>query len=278
MTEDSLATDDSPVPFDTTVPNVARIYDFLLQGKDNFAADRRAGEELLKAVPSAAEAARDNRVFLGRVVEFLAREAGIRQFLDIGTGLPATGSVHEKAQETDPLCHVVYADNDPIVITHANALLADSLRVAAVQADLRHPDRLLSMPTVRAHIDFGQPVAVLMLAVLHFVADDQDPWSIVARYKSVMAPGSYLAISHVTSDGLPAEAIQQAAGIYEHASAPGTARTRTQVAQFFHGLDLAAPGLTDVRYWRDPFPARKAGPLLFYGGVGRKPAATAAVS
>lgn len=276
MTEDSLATDDSPVPFDTTIPNVARIYDFLLQGKDNFAADRRAAELLLEAVPAAAEAARDNRVFLGRVVEFLAREAGIRQFLDLGTGLPTAGSVHEKAQETDPLCHVVYADNDPIVVVHANALLADSLRVAAVQADLRHPDRLLSMPAVRALIDFGEPVAVLMLAVLHFVADDQDPWSIVAEYKSVMAPGSYLAISHVTGDGVPAEAIEQAAGVYEHASAPGTARTRTQVARFFHGLDMVTPGLTDVTYWRDPFPARRAGPLLFYGGVGRKPTATAA--
>ena len=278
MTEDSLQVDDALVPFDTTVPNVARIYDFLLQGKDNFAADRRAGEELLKAVPTAAEAARDNRVFLGRVVEFLAREAGIRQFLYLGTGLPAAGSVHEKAQETDPLCHVVYADNDPIVISHANALLADSLRVAAVQADLRHPDRLLSMPTVRDSSISRSPSRVLMLAVLHFVADDQDPWSIVARYKSVMAPGSYLAISHVTGDGLPAEAIAEAAGVYEHASAPGTARTRTQVAQFFHGLDIAAPGLTDVRYWRDPFPARKAGPLLLYGGVGATPAATAAVT
>lgn len=165
MTEDSLATDDGPVPFDTTVPNVARIYDFLLQGKDNFAADREAAGKLLEVVPEAASAARDNRLFLNRAVDFLAREAGIRQFLDIGTGLPTGGSVHERAQETDPLCHVVYADNDPIVVSHANALLADYLRVAAVQADLRNPDHLLTLPTVRALIDFEQPVAVLMVAV-----------------------------------------------------------------------------------------------------------------
>ncbi len=272
MSGDSLQVEDGPVPFDTTVPNVARIYDFLLQGKDNFAADRQAAGKLLKAVPSAASAARDNRLFLTRAVEFLAREVGIRQFLDIGTGLPTAGSVHEKAQEADPLCHVVYVDNDPIVITHANVLLADSLRVAAVQADLRNPDFLLSLPTVRALIDFEQPVAVLMVAVLHFVADDEDPWSIVSRYMSAMAPGSYLVISHVTGDGSPAEAIQEAAGIYEHASAAGTARPRAEVARFFRGLDMVAPGLADVKYWRNPLPRRNPGPLLFCAGVGRKPA------
>ena len=271
-TEDSLELDDGWVPFDATVPNAARIYDVLLGGKDNFAADRRAAAQLLKAIPSAAAAARDNRLFLNRAVDFLAREAGIRQFLDIGTGLPTDGSVHEKAQETDPLCHVVYADNDPMVITHANALLTDSLRVAAVQADLRNPDHLLTLPTVRTLIDFEQPVAVLMVAVLHFVSDDEDPWSIVSRYKSVMAPGSYLVISHVTGDGSPADAIKEAAEVYEHASANGPARTRAQVARFFHGFDMVAPGLTDAKHWRNPLPRPNPGPLLFYGGIGRKPA------
>lgn len=266
------------MPFDTTVPNVARIYNALLGGKDNFAADRRAAEELLKAVPFAASVARDNRLFLNRAVEFLAREAGIRQFLDIGTGLPAGGSVHEKAQETDPLCRVIYADNDPMVISHANALLTDSLRVAAVQADLRNPDHLLTLPTVRKLIDFGQPVAVLMVAVLHFVPDAEDPWSIVARYKSMMAPGSYLVISHVTGDGSPAEAIQKAESIYEHASACGPARTRAQVARFFHGFDMVAAGLTDIKYWRNPLPRRNPDPLLFYAGIGRKPGTGEAVT
>jgi O-methyltransferase involved in polyketide biosynthesis len=196
----------SAYAFDPNVPNVARIYDFLLHGKDNYAADREAARELLAAIPGAAAAARDNRAFLSRAVRFLACEAGIRQFIDLGTGLPTQGNVHEIAQATEPLAHVVYADNDPVVVTHAAALLADSLKVTAVQADLRNPDHLLSLPAVRALIDFTQPVAVLMIAVLHFVPDHDDPWSIVARYTSMLPPGSYLVLSHVTGDGTPADA------------------------------------------------------------------------
>lgn len=258
--------------FDPNVPNVARIYDFLLHGKDNYAADREAARKLLAVIPGAAAAARDNRAFLSRGVRFLVHEAGIRQFIDIGAGLPTQGNVHEIAQATDPLSHVVYADNDPVVVMHATALLADSLRVTAVRADLRNPGHLLSLPAVRALIDFTQPVAVLMIAVLHFVPDHDDPWSLVARYTSMMAPGSYLVISHVTGDGTPAEAIRQATQIYQHASAPGIARTRTQIARFFHGLDMIPPGLADPRHWRCDLPARKPHPVLFYAGVGHKPA------
>lgn len=271
--DSSEAATQRTLAFDATVPNVARIYDFLLDGKDNYAADRDAARCLLKAVPGAACAARDNRRFLGRAVEFLAREAGIRQFLDIGTGLPTQRNVHEIAHAVDAMSHVVYVDNDPVVITHANALLADSLRVAAVQADLRNPDHLLSLPAVRTLIDFAEPVAVLMIAVLHFVEDREDPWSIVNKYKSVMAPGSYLVLSHVTGDGTPAEAMRQAAEVYEHSSAPGIARSRPQVARFFHGLDMVAPGLVDPCYWRFPFPVRKPRPVIFYAGIGRRPAA-----
>ena len=258
---------------DPTVPNVARIYDFLLQGKDNYAADREAARQLLEAVPGAARAARANRRFLGRAVWFLAREAGIRQFVDIGTGLPKLGNVHEVAHAANSLCRVVYADNDPVVMAHARALLADSLKVTAVHADLRDPDHLLSLPAVRALIDFSRPVAVLMVAVLHFVEDGEDPWSIVDRYKHVMVPGSYLAISHVTDDGSPAEAIRQAAEVYKHASAPGVARSRAEVSRFFRGLDMVAPGLVDPGYWRCPAPVGKPGPALFYAGIGHKPAA-----
>lgn len=261
-----------PPAFDPNVPNVARIYDFLLQGKDNYAADREAARELLAAVPGAARAARDNRRFLGRAVWFLAREAGIGQFLDIGPGLPTQGNVHQIAHTAGSLSRVVYADNDPVVVAHANALLADSSKVAAVHADVRDPGHLLSRPAVQALIDFSQPVAVLMVAVLHFVQDSEDPWSIVSNYTSMMAPGSYLVVSHVTGDGTPAEAIRQAAEIYQHASAPGTARPRTQVARFFHGLDMVAPGLADPAYWRCPPPPGKPGPVVFYAGIGRKPA------
>ena len=211
--------------FDTAVPNVARIYDFLLKGKDNYAADRDAARNLLKAVPGAMRAAQDNRRFLQRAVQFLAAEAGIRQFIDIGTGLPTRGSVHQVAQAADPMSRVVYADNDPVVVAHARALLADSSRVTAVNADLRNPGHLLTLPAVRSLIDSDEPVAILMVAVLHFVADSEDPWSIVHAYKASMPPGSYLAVSHVTGDDTPADAIRQAAEVYEHASAPGLARS-----------------------------------------------------
>ena len=233
----------SPQTFDPNVPNVARIYDFLLGGKDNYAADRDAAQRLLDAVPGAAAAARDNRRFLGRAVWFLAREAGIRQFLDIGTGLPTRGNVHEIAHAANPGARVVYADNDPVVVTHARALLADSLTVAAVHGDLRDPDRLFALPDVRAFIDWDEPVAVLMVAVLHFLEDRENPWAAVDAFKAQMAPGSYLVLSHVTSDDTPADVIRQAAEVYQNASAPGMARTREQIARFFDGLDMVSPGL-----------------------------------
>ena len=263
--------------FDPRVPNVARIYDFLLQGKNNYAADREAAGRLLKAVPGAARAARDNRQFLGRAVWFLAREAGIRQFLDIGTGLPTLGNVHEVAHAAESMSRVVYVDNDAVVLTHANALLADSVRVAAVHADLRNPDHLFSLPAVRALIDFSEPVAVLMVAVLHFVANSEDPWSMVDRYKSMMAPGSYLVLSHVTGDRLPDDAIRQATEVYEHASAPGVTRSRREVTRLFRGLDMVSPGLVDPCCWRGSSPPGEPAPVIFYAGVGRKPVPETAV-
>jgi hypothetical protein len=258
--------------FDTDVPNVARIYDVLLGGKDNFAADRAAAEELLKAVPGATAAARENRAFLGRAVRFLAGEAGIRQFLDIGAGLPAAGNVHEIAREADPLARVVYTDCDPVVVLHANVLLANTVTVAAVDADLRYPEDLLGSPGVRALIDFDQPVAVLLVAVLHFVEDGENPQRIVNYIKERLAPGSYLAVSHVTGDDLAPEARQQAQAVYENASAPGVARARDDIARFFDGLVMLAPGLVNVRDWRPDRLARSPGETLFYAGIGRKPA------
>jgi hypothetical protein len=167
-----------------------------------------------------------------------------------------------------------YTDNDPLVAAYAEALLADSLQVAAVHADLRDPDRLLTQPAVRTHIDLDQPVAVLLVAVLHFIEDREDPWSILDAYKAHMAPGSYLVLSHVTSDGSPATVIRQATEVYQHASAPGLARSRAQITRFFDGLDMAAPGLVDPCQWRRPGPARQPRPTLFYAGIGRTPATT----
>jgi hypothetical protein len=261
--------------FDTGVPNVARIYDALLGGKDNYAADREAAEELLKAVPGAMAAARENRAFLGRAVRFLAGEAGIRQFLDIGTGLPTLGNVHEIAQAANPAARVVYADYDPVVLLHANVLLAKAVTVAAVNADLRYPRDLLTSPAVRALIDFDEPVAVLLVAVLHFLEDSDNPWKIVDCIKDHMAPGSYLVVSHVTGDDLPPDARQHAREVYENASAPGVTRAYDDIARFFDGLVMLAPGLVNVPAWRPDRITRTPHETLFFAGIGRKPDSTA---
>jgi hypothetical protein len=259
--------------FDPTVPNVARVYDVLLAGKDNFAADRQAAAGLLEAVPGAADAARENRAFLGRVVRFLAEEAGVRQFLDIGVGLPTAGSVHQIAQARNPRqVRVVYADYDPVVVRHAEAILGGSLTTAVVRADLRQPWDLVAQPTVRTLINFAQPVAILLVAVLHFVEDHEDPWAVVNCYKDMMAPGSFLVVSHVTADHLSPGAARQAQAVYDGASAPGVARTRQQIARFLAGLDMVAPGLVNVSAWRPGRFGPPPGPAVFYAGIGRKSA------
>jgi S-adenosyl methyltransferase len=257
--------------FDPTVPNVARVYDWLLGGKDNFAADREAAAKLLDAVPGAAVAARENRAFLGRAVRFLAGEAGIRQFLDIGAGLPSARAVHEIVHGVVPTPHVVYVDCDPVVIRHADALIGGALGVAAIQADLRQPRDLLAQAAMTNLIDLAEPVAILLVAVLHFVEDREDPWAIVNYLKDQVAPGSYVVISHVTGDHIPASAARQAREAYANASAPGVARTREQVARFFGGLDVISPGLVNVSAWRPDHLGRvAAGPALFYAGAGCK--------
>jgi hypothetical protein len=266
----SPPTDPDQQIFDAGIPNVARIYDALLGGKDNYAADRAAALALTAAIPGAARAARDNRAFLARAVRHLAGPAAITQFLDIGTGLPARGHVHEIALAANPDARVAYIDNDPVVIAHGNALLATTPAVAVAQADLRFPRDLMTTPAVRTQINFEQPVAVLLVAVLHFLADSDDPWSIVQCITDHLAPGSYLVISHVTGDQAPADAIEQARSIYSATSVRGTARTRDDIERFFHGLDLIPPGLVDAAWW----PSRRRAtprPALFYAGIGRKP-------
>jgi hypothetical protein len=256
--------------FNPTVANVARVYDCLLGGKDNFAADRQAAARLLDAVPGAAVAARENRAFLSRAVRFLAEDAGVCQFLDLGAGLPTACAVHEIVRGSVPLPRVVYADNDPMVVRHAEAILGGSLTAAVVRADVRQPWDLFARPTVRSLINLAEPVAILLVAVLHFVEDHQDPWAIVNCYKDLMAPGSYLVISHVTADHLSEDAAQQARAVYDGASAPGVARTREQVAGFFAGLDMVPPGLVDVSDWRPGHLGPPPGPAVFYAGIGRK--------
>ena len=193
--------------FETGIPNIARVYDALLGGKDNYAVDRQAALALTAAIPHADRAARDNRAFLGRAVRYLAAEAGISQFLDIGTGLPTQGNVHEIAQAVNPDARVVYVDNDNVVVSHGRALLAKAPGVLAVEGDLRYPRELLGRKEVRTFLDFTQPVAVLLVAVLYFLGDSESPWQAISAITRRIAPGSYVAVSHVTGDEIPAHSI-----------------------------------------------------------------------
>ena len=257
---------------DTSTPNVARIYDYLLGGKDNFAADREAAEQLIAAIPDVAAIARDNRSFLGRVVRYLAMQAGIRQFLDLGSGLPTQANVHELAQGVAPDVRVVYVDNDPVVASHGRALLTSRDRVAMALADLRDPASVRQHPDVAGLLDWTQPIAVLCTSTLHFVADEDEPHTIIAGYRDHMAPGSYLAITHGTMEEDPARERDKAAGVYRQASAQLHVRPLADVRRFFDGFELVEPGLVWITQWRpDPQAAPTGRPQSMRGGLGRKP-------
>ena len=264
---------DSGPAFDVSVPNPARIYDCLLGGKDNFEADRQAAARLLKALPGSARACRDNRDFLQRAVRWLATDAGIAQFLDIGAGLPAMGSVHETA----PGARVAYVDNDPVVLTHARALLVGGPLVTVAAGDLTDPKGILASPGIRRHLDFSTPVAVLLIAVAHFLTDDDDPPEVIRALMDAVPLGSYLALTHVTADHVHPHDSAAAQQVYAEASAPVTPRSRAEVTRLFDGLDLIDPGVTDIRRWHPEIPpARPSGhqppsPAYLYGGIGKKP-------
>jgi S-adenosyl methyltransferase len=253
---------------DVSIPNVARIYDFLLGGKDNFAADREVAGKISQEIPCAALACRQNREFLTRVVRVLA-DSGVRQFLDIGSGLPAKDNVHEVAQAAAPDSRVVYVDYDDVVVSHAKALLENgSSRVAVVEADLRDPEKILD--GAAGLIDFGEPVALLMFAVLHFLTDADRPREAVRSLTGALVPGSALALSHIAGDATAATAGQAVQQIYQGASAPVVPRSRQDITVFFEGLRLVAPGVTDINLW----PGKSSGPaapLTLYGGLALKP-------
>jgi hypothetical protein len=257
---------------DTTMPNVARIYDYLLGGKDNFAADREAATQLIEAIPDVAAIARDNRSFLGRVVRYLATHGGIRQFLDLGGGLPTQANVHELAQGVAPGARVVYVDNDPVVASHGRALLASGDQVGMVFGDLRDPAGILRHPDVLRLLDLAQPVAVLCTSTLHFVADEAEPHAIIAEYRDRMAPGSYLAISHGTLEEDPGGEGGKAETVYRQASSQLHVRPLPQVRRFFDGFEFVEPGLTWITEWRpEPGTAPTGRRHSMRGGVGRKP-------
>jgi SAM-dependent methyltransferase len=261
-----------PLPFDISVAHQARMYDYLLGGKDNYAADREAMEAVLKVNPDAAFAARANRAFLGRAVGYLAREAGVRQFLDIGTGIPTAGNLHEVAQAIAPQTRVVYVDYDPVVLAHARALLASHEAGATeyIEADLRDTPAILSR--ARHLLDFTRPVAVTLLAILHAIPDADDPHAIVAQIMDAVPSGSYLAISHGGADLFDPETLGSALGIAgQKVRQEFTPRTREQVACFFEGMDLVQPGLVPLEEWRPGAAAGEAGKSLTWCAVGRKP-------
>ena len=257
-----------PRGIDPRTPNPARIYDALLGGKDHYPADRRAADEILAAVPTAGAMAHANRAFLQRAVRYLAQQ-GIRQFIDIGTGLPTQGNVHQAAQAIVPDARVVYVDNDPVVLAHGRALLAGD-RTEIVEGDLRHPDQILRHPDVRRAIDFARPVAVLLLAILHFVTDEEDPDGIVAHLRDAMAPGSYLVLSHATVDFNP-NAATKATRAYDRASVPIVLRSRAEIERLYQGFELIEPGLVQLAAWRpNRPPAQGQDEVWAYAGVGRK--------
>jgi hypothetical protein len=242
--------------FDPAVAHPARIYDYWLGGKDHFDADRVAAEEVMRLRPQVVASARANRAFLGRVVRFLAAEAGIRQFLDIGPGLPGPDSTHQVAQEVDAGCRVVYADCDSLVLTHARALLVSTPQGACdyVEADLREPETILAQAA--RTLDFTQPAAILLLAVLHFIEDAADPAGIVAALASALAPGSFVAISHLTADLAPEQVAAATAAYNSLCPVPVTARSHAQITALFGGLPLQPPGVASgssyVAYHEDP--------------------------
>ena len=260
-----------PRGIDVAVPNVARVYDYLLDGKDNFESDRRAAEHLVSLVPGVRQTVAENRQFLRRAVRYLARDAGIDQFLDVGVGLPTRGAVHEVAHEVNPEARVAYVDYDPVVVLHGGVLLTEPDKSVVVRGDVRDPAALLADPAIRQHLDFSRPVAVILLAIMHFVADADDPYGIVATIRDALPAGSFLVFAHVSVDGVAEDVVDRAIALYNQASEPLTPRTKEQVARFFDGFDLVEPGITREYAWRpDPFTDVAGKISLGWVGVGRK--------
>ena len=266
-----------PDEVDVETPSAARMYDYYLGGSHNFAADRRLADETVRVWPDVKHLARANRAFLRRAVSALV-DAGVEQFLDLGAGIPTVGSVHETAQSANRYARTVYIDADLVAVAHGTALLADDPNTAVVHADLRDPATVLDGVTATGLLDLSQPVAVLMLAVLPFVPDADDPAGIVAAYRDASAPGSYLALSHGTDDYRP-EAAHRAEDVYRRAAQPMTLRSRAEIAALFGGYELLEPGVVDMIHWRpgpeviDPLDGDVARYSML-AAVGRKPMGT----
>jgi SAM-dependent methyltransferase len=259
-----------PLSIDTSVAHVARVYDYWLGGKDNFAADRVAGEQAIQAYPDIVYSVRANRAFLARTVRYLAKDAGIRQFLDIGTGIPTANNTHEVAQSAAPGCSVVYVDNDPVVLAHARALLVSGEQghTSYIDADLRDAGRILAEAALT--LDISQPVAIMLMAILQHIDDAEDPYRIVNTLLGAVPSGSYMVISHPAADIETEAMAQMAERLNKLMAEKVTFRTRAQVAGFFDGLELVEPGMVRVQQGRPNTEKEAKSPAALWGGMGRK--------
>ncbi|MFI6481068.1 SAM-dependent methyltransferase [Nonomuraea sp. NPDC050663] len=269
MTNDEQA----PPGIDARTPNMARMYDYALGGKDNFESDRQAVGKLFAMSPENRYVPLVNRQFLRRAVRFAARR-GIDQYLDLGAGLPSQGNVHEVAKRARPRARVVYVDNDPVVAVHARALLSggDS-SVAVVEGDIRDPEKILGDADVNRLIDFTLPAAVLLVSVLHGIADDENPAAVVRAFCERLAPGSFLILSHLTREGQPPDLVRRKEEVFARSNTVFSYRARDEILRYFDGLDLVEPGLTPVTAWRpdeDALPELEAAGAWWLGGVGRR--------
>jgi SAM-dependent methyltransferase len=261
--------DHVPPEIDTTHPSVARVYDAILGGKDNFAVDRAVAVAAVKAMGDAGNGARLNRAALGRAVRYMA-DQGVSQFLDLGSGLPTVQNTHQIAQSVNPGARVVYVDNDPTVFLHGQALLADDASTTVVLADIRSPGRLLALEEVSGFLDFGRPVGLIMNAVIHHLLDSEDPHGIVAEYLRALAPGSYLQLTHFCDESPEARANS---AVLQRSLGRGQVRSREEISRFFDGLELVQPGVVFLPFWRpDSLPNEaEPGSTLMLCGVARKP-------
>ncbi|MGH3684876.1 MAG: SAM-dependent methyltransferase [Pseudonocardiaceae bacterium] len=262
-----------PYSLGKVVPSAARMYDYWLGGSHNFALDRVMANQIQQVVPAVRDAVRVNRSFLRRAVLFMV-DSGIRQFLDIGSGIPTVGNVHEIAQRADPQCRVMYVDKESVAVAHSELLLAGNDRASVIQANLRDVESILDHPETKRILDFDQPIGLLMLLLVHFVPDSWDPVGILARYRERLAPGSHLAVSHLTADGNPA-GLAETLSLYEKTPEPLHMRSYEEVQHLFTGFELVEPGLVGCAFWRPAGPGDTSDHdemnTVFYGGVGRKP-------
>ncbi len=255
----------APIEVDMASPSVARVYDYYLGGSHNFASDRAFAGQVMAVLPEMARVAQENRAFLRRAVRYLCAQ-GVDQFLDLGSGIPTVGNVHEVAAGASPSSRVVYVDHDPVAVLHSRALLADTDRAVVVQADLTDATEVLADPTVQGHLDRSRPMAALLISVLHFVGDEQDPGAILRRYVEALAPGSFVVISHATAEGAPQAADAQA--VYNQAVSPNPMRMRSagEVRRILGDLPLVEPGLVRIPLWRPETPVEPGtGPVDYPG-------------